>query len=156
MSADRGIALSQVARNVDVIVGFAAQGGLAAKAATSTIPVVFVIGGDPVQVGLVASLNRPGGNVTGTTFMGALSTTKQFGLVHELVPVAKAVGFLMNPDIANAAEEMRDARASAQALGITLETLREIASTGVQFVSVGALTHSASALDLSLTLQAPP
>src|ERR1700730_6265097 len=121
MSADRSIALSQVARNVDVIVGFAAQGGLAAKAATSTIPVVFVIGGDPVQVGFVASLNRPGGNVTGTTFMGALSTTKQFGLVHELVPVAKAVGFLMNPDIANAAEEMRDARASAQALGITLE-----------------------------------
>jgi putative ABC transport system substrate-binding protein len=115
------LAADLVARKVDVIVGFAAQGGLAAKAATSTIPVVFVTGVDPVQVGLVASLNRPGGNVTGTTFMGALSTTKQFGLVHELVPMAKAVGFLMNPDIANAAEEMRDARASAQALGITLE-----------------------------------
>ena len=115
------LAADLVARKVDVIVGFAAQGGLAAKAATSTIPVVFAIGADPVQVGLVASFNRPGGNVTGTTFMGALSTTKQFGLVHELVPMAKAVGFLMNPDIANAAEEMRDARASAQALGITLE-----------------------------------
>jgi putative ABC transport system substrate-binding protein len=115
------LAADLVARKVDVIVGYAVQGGLAAKAATSTIPVVFAIGADPVQVGLVASFNRPGGNVTGTTFMGALSTTKQFGLVHELVPMAKAVGFLMNPDIANAAEEMRDARASAQALGITLE-----------------------------------
>jgi putative ABC transport system substrate-binding protein len=115
------LAADLVARKVDVIVGYAAPGGLAAKAATLTIPVVFVTGVDPVKVGLVASLNRPGGNVTGTTFMGALSTTKQFGLVHELVPMAKAVGFLMNPDIANAAEEMRDARASAQALGITLE-----------------------------------
>ena len=115
------LAADLVARKVDVIVGYAVQGGLAAKAATSTIPVVFAIGADPVQVGLVASFNRPGGNVTGTTFMGALSTTKQFGLVHELVPMAKAVGFLINPDVANAAEEMRDARASAQALGITLE-----------------------------------
>jgi putative tryptophan/tyrosine transport system substrate-binding protein len=115
------LAADLVARKVDVIVGYAVQGGLAAKAATSTIPVVFAIGADPVQVGLVASFNRPGGNVTGTTFMGSLSTTKQFGLVNELVPMAKAVGFLKNPDIANAAEEMRDARASVQALGITLE-----------------------------------
>jgi putative ABC transport system substrate-binding protein len=115
------LAADLVARKVDVIVGYAAPGGLAAKAATLTIPVVFVTGVDPVKVGLVASLNRPGGNVTGTTFMGALSTTKQFGLVHELVPMANIVGFLMNPDAANAAEELRDARASAQALGITLE-----------------------------------
>jgi putative ABC transport system substrate-binding protein len=115
------LAADLVARKVDVIIGYAAPGGLAAKAATLTIPVVFVTGVDPVKVGLVASLNRPGGNVTGTTFMGALSTTKQFGLVHELVPMANIVGFLMNPDAANAAEELRDARASAQALGITLE-----------------------------------
>ena len=115
------IAADLVVRKVDVIVAYAAQGGLAAKAATSTIPVVFIVGIDPVQVGLVASFNRPGGNVTGTAFMGGLSTTKQFELVHELVPMAKALGFLVNPDYANAAEEMRDARASAQALGITLE-----------------------------------
>jgi ABC-type uncharacterized transport system substrate-binding protein len=115
------LAADLVARKVDVIVGVAAQGGLAAKAATSTIPVVFVTGQDPVHVGLVASLNRPGSNVTGATFQGALSTTKQFGLVHELVPSAKVVGFLMNPDGANAAETVRDARASSEAHGVTVE-----------------------------------
>ena len=115
------LAAELVESKVDVIVGYAGQGGLAAKVATSTIPIVFVIGGDPVQLGLVASLNRPEGNVTGTTFMGALSTTKEFQLAHELVPTTMTVGFLMNPDIVNAAGETRDALASAQALGLILE-----------------------------------
>jgi putative tryptophan/tyrosine transport system substrate-binding protein len=115
------LAADLVARKVDVIVADAAVGGLAAKAATSTIPVVFRTGSDPIQLGLVTSLNRPEGNVTGTTFLTAVSTTKAFQLLYELVPTAGTIGFLMNPDTPVAADEMRDARASAQALGIMLE-----------------------------------
>jgi putative ABC transport system substrate-binding protein len=148
------LAAELVARKVDVIVGFAGQGGLAAKAATSTIPIVFVTGGDPVQLGLVASLNRPEGNVTGTTFLGALSTTKEFQLAHELVPAATTVGFLMNPDILSAAGEMRDARASTKALGLTLEivTARSENDLEISFASLAAAHAGALVVDSDVFL----
>jgi putative ABC transport system substrate-binding protein len=148
------LAAELVARKVDVIVGFAGQGGFAAKAATSTIPVVFVTGGDPVQLGLVASLNRPGGNVTGTTFLGALSTTKEFQLVHELVPSATIVGFLMNPDIRNAAGETRDAQASTQALGVTLEIAKVRSESDLEtgFANLVAARVGALAVDSDVFL----
>jgi putative ABC transport system substrate-binding protein len=148
------LAAELVTRKVDVIVGFAGQGGLAAKAVTSTIPIVFIIGGDPVQLGLVASLSRPGGNVTGTTSLGALSTTKEFQLVHELVPAATTVGFLMNPDIVNAAGEKRDALASAQALGLTLEiaTARSEGDLETSFANLAAIRAGALVVDSDVFL----
>jgi putative tryptophan/tyrosine transport system substrate-binding protein len=85
----------------------------AAMAATWTIPIVFVIGGDPVKFGLIASLNRPGGNVTGVSFL----VTKQLGLLHELIPSATNFGFLVNLNNPNAESDTNNAHLAAEALG---------------------------------------
>jgi putative tryptophan/tyrosine transport system substrate-binding protein len=89
----------------------------AAMAATRTIPIVFVIGGDPVKFGLVASLNRPGGNVTGVSFLVNLLVAKQLGLLHELIPGAMNFGFLVNPNNPNADSDTNNASLAADALG---------------------------------------
>ena len=92
------LAADLVGRQVAV---FVAVGGnlsaQAAKAATSTIPIIFVIGGDPVAAGLVASLNRPGGNVTGVSWIATALTAKRLDLLHQLVPKAVLIGVLINP-----------------------------------------------------------
>jgi putative ABC transport system substrate-binding protein len=87
---------------------------LAAKAATSTIPIVFATGTDPVKAGLVASYNRPGGNATGINFQTADMEAKRFGLLHELMPQAKTVAFLYNPKFAAAEGQLRDVREAAR------------------------------------------
>ena len=103
---------------------------LAAKAATTTIPVVFTTAADPVQVGLVASLNRPGGNVTGATFYVAQLVSRQLEVLHQLVPKAVTVGVLTNPNApANAEPQIRDLRNAAQSLGLRLHIL-DVASEG--------------------------
>ena len=88
----------------------------AAMAATRTIPIVFVIGADPVKFGLVASLNRPGGNVTGVSFLVNLLVAKQLGLLHELISDATNFGFLVNPNNPNAESDTNNARLAADAL----------------------------------------
>ena len=90
----------------------------AAKAATSTIPIVFANGGDPVKLGLVSSLNRPGGNVTGISFLVNALGGKRLEMLRELVPTAKVVGFLANPTNASAQCELQDVQAAARALGL--------------------------------------
>src|SRR6266571_1257162 len=92
------LASDLVSRRVSAIVATAGTPTIrAAKAATSTIPIVFVIGGDPVMFGIVASLNRPGGNITGITLLGSEIVAKRLGLLLELVPTAAVIGALANP-----------------------------------------------------------
>jgi putative tryptophan/tyrosine transport system substrate-binding protein len=90
---------------------------LAAKAATTTIPIVFIIPGDPVRQGLVASLNRPGGNLTGVSNLAGVVVTKQLEVLHETVPKAALIGLLVNPTNPTVEFYTRDVQAAAQALG---------------------------------------
>jgi putative ABC transport system substrate-binding protein len=118
------LAAELVRRPVSVLVGTTTPAALAAKAATTTIPIVFTTGGDPVALGLVASLNRPGSNVTGATLLARVLTAKQLGLLHELVPQVAIMGFLVNPSDANAEASISDIHAAADALGLRLIVLK--------------------------------
>jgi putative ABC transport system substrate-binding protein len=97
---------------------------LAAKAATNSIPIVFVIGGDPVKAGLVASYNRPSGNATGTSILTPTMEAKRVGLLHELVPQATRIAVLLNPSFPPFAGQEQDVREAGRALGIDIHVLR--------------------------------
>ena len=100
-------------------------GALAAKAASATIPIVFAIGGDPVQRGLVASLNRPGGNVTGVSFLHTQLVAKRLQLLHEIVPAATQIGYLVNPTDATEVEtRTNEAENAARAFGVSLTIVK--------------------------------
>ena len=109
---------------VAVLVATGITAAAAAKAVTSTVPIVFNTGGDPVRFGLVASLNKPGGNITGVASLGKVLVAKRFELLRELVPKANAVAFLVNPNNAVAALDTSDAQAAAATLGHKLIILR--------------------------------
>ena len=119
------LAADLVGRKVDVIV---TSGGtpsaLAAKSATSTIPIVFIGGGDPVAAGLVASLARPGGNLTGVSILTAELMPKRLELLSELVPQARVIALLVNPNNPNAERMMRDVQEAARAKGVQLPILK--------------------------------
>jgi putative tryptophan/tyrosine transport system substrate-binding protein len=93
---------------------------LAAKSATATIPIVFAFGADPVELGLVSSLNSPGGNVTGGFFLTRPLTPKRFQLLHEMVPAATSIGFLVNPTTPGVDADLRQAEIAARTLGARL------------------------------------
>ncbi len=116
------LAADLIRRRVTVIV--ATGGGItsarAAKSATAIIPIVFVAGTDPVASGLVASLSKPGGNLTGVSFVISALMAKRIELLHELVPKATAIGVLVNPNFPDTNTQLQDAQAAAQAVGQTL------------------------------------
>src|SRR3984893_5040845 len=116
------LASELVHRPVDVIAALG-ESGSAAKAATTTIPIVFGSGGDPVEAGLVASLNRPGGNITGATFLTAVLGAKRLGLLHELVAGAPVAALLVNPNTFVGQVQIRDVQEAARALGQSLVVL---------------------------------
>jgi putative tryptophan/tyrosine transport system substrate-binding protein len=119
------LAADLVNRRVDVIVTIGGDIPIkAAKAATTTIPVVFVTGFDPVAAGFVASLNRPGGNLTGVSFLVVFTVAKRLELLSELVPTAQIIGTLVNPNNPNAESTTRDAQAAAEKLGKKLVVVR--------------------------------
>ena len=113
-----GLAADLVGRRVAVIVAPGTVAGVrAAKAATTTIPIVFRTGGDPVELGLVTSLNQPGGNITGINAMSLETGTKRLGLLHELLPQAVHFAVLINPNDPNAANYKKDLEAAASSIG---------------------------------------
>jgi putative ABC transport system substrate-binding protein len=148
------LAADLVRRQVRVIVAIqSAAAPLAAKAATATIPIVFSIGGDAVKLGLVSSLNRPGGNVTGTSFLYNTLAPKRLELLHELVPNAAAIGLLVNPKNPASQSETADVQTAASGLGLTIVTQNATSDQGIDaafasFVQqrVVALTFAADAV----------
>jgi putative tryptophan/tyrosine transport system substrate-binding protein len=112
-----------VGRNVSVIFAFDVPSAFAAKATTKTIPIVFLAGADPVKLGLVDSLNRPHGNLTGVSTLVAALAPKQLELLHEILPSAGTIALLVNADNPNASADAPEIQAAADALGQRLEVL---------------------------------
>jgi putative ABC transport system substrate-binding protein len=113
-----------IRRQVAVIVAAGGEpSALAAKSATSTTPIVFVMGSDPVKAGLVTSYNRPGGNLTGINILTDTLEAKRLGLLRELVPRAVAVGLLWNPRFASAESQLRDVQEAARVINMTIRVL---------------------------------
>ncbi len=137
-----------VRRQVAVIaIAGTTTGALAAKAATATIPIVFSIGGDPVQLGLVASLSRPGGNVTGMTVWNAELVPKRLELLHELIPTATNIALLVNPTSPNVAEaETRYAQAGSRTLGLQLHVLNASTESEIDTTLATLAQRGANAL----------
>ena len=111
------LAADLIRRQVAVIVGHG-QVVQIAKAATTTTPIVFVVGDDPVRVGLVANLNRPGGNVTGVTFIATDVAAKRLGLLRELAPQAAVIAVLLDPNLPDADQELRSVEAASRTIGV--------------------------------------
>jgi len=131
---------------VAVIFASSLPAALAAKAATTTIPIVFVMGADPVKLGVVASLNQPGGNVTGVTqFYGALGG-KRLELIRELVPAASMIAVLTNPRNPNSEDHLSDVRAAAQAMGQRILVFPVSAASEIAPAFAGLLSQGANAL----------
>jgi putative tryptophan/tyrosine transport system substrate-binding protein len=129
------LAADLVSRQVAVIATTGTPSAFAARAATTTIPIVFEVGFDPVTVGLVASLSRPGGNLTGVTNLGVEVEAKQLELLHELVPTATTIALLVNPTNRTLADVLsRDMQPAADKLGLKLQVLN--ASTDRDFDTV--------------------
>jgi putative tryptophan/tyrosine transport system substrate-binding protein len=112
-----------VHRQVAVIVGNTPT-AMAAKSTTSTIPIVFFTGADPVRRGLVANLGRPGGNATGVSFLGSELEAKRLGLLHELLPQATVLAAFVDPNFVTAADQLRDLQDAARALGQKIHVLQ--------------------------------
>jgi putative ABC transport system substrate-binding protein len=118
------LAADLVRRRVTVIAALGAPAAVAAKAATTTIPIVFEVGADPVEMGLLASLSRPGGNMTGVANSNLEVGPKKLQLLHELVPTATIIGLLVNPANPNNEIRSKDMQAAAHILGVELDVLR--------------------------------
>ena len=148
------LAADLVRRQVAVIVAAAGpQSALAAKAATTTVPIVFNVSGDPIELGLVASYNRPGGNVTGVNLFPGTVVAKQFEALHEVVSPATVMGCLLNPSNPNAETQTREAQEATRTLGRKLEVLHagneaeiESAFTTIMQKRVGALVVTSDEL----------
>src|SRR5262249_6811902 len=150
------LAADLVRRQVTVLAATSTPAALAAKAATSTIPIVFTGGADPVAVGLVASLNRPGGNATGVNNYINVLGAKRLELLHELVPRAAVVGMLVNPTFPDAESQWKDVKEAARIAGLQVHAVNasseddfKKAFTTLVQLNAGALIVSADVLFVS-------
>ena len=121
-------------RRVTLITAFGTPAALAAKAATAKTPIVFAVNANPIEIGLVASLSHPGGNLTGATGMAVGREQKRLELLHAAIPTPSVLGFLLNPQNSNRESQINDVLASAQKIGVQVKLLR--ASTGRDFGNV--------------------
>src|SRR6476619_692090 len=144
------MAAELVRKQVSVIVAGANAATFAAKAATTTIPIVFLLAEDPVQLGLVASLSRPGGNATGINFVSGELTAKRLELLHELVPAAARVAVLVNPADATATETtLRDIEMAVRTIGLKLQVLKATTSQEIHAALAAMVRERSEALFLS-------
>ena len=118
------LAADLVGRKADVIAAISIPSAQAAKSVTPTVPIVFVSGGDPAELGLVASLARPGGNLTGVSILAAELTPKRLELLSELIPHAAVIALLVNPNNPQSEGVVRDMQEAARAKGLQLHTLK--------------------------------
>jgi putative ABC transport system substrate-binding protein len=140
------LAADLVGRKVDVIVAQSTLSARAAKSATSTIPIVFSSGGDPVATGLVTSLARPGGNLTGVSFLTVELMAKRLELLSELVPQARVIALLVNPNIVAAERMMRDVQEAARAKGVQLHILTATTDSEIDAAFASLVQLQAGAL----------
>jgi putative ABC transport system substrate-binding protein len=140
------LAADLLRHGVAVLVAVNNDAALAAKRATATTPIVFGMGGDPVALGLVASLNHPGGNITGIYFFTQGLEGKRLGLLHELVPTATTIAVLVNPDYSPAKNQLQDVQEAAARLGVQVLVLRANAEADFDAVFADLVRQQAGAL----------
>jgi putative ABC transport system substrate-binding protein len=140
------LAADLVRRRVAIIATLANIAAVAAKALTQTIPIVFTMGSDPVELGLVASLNRPGGNVTGATAISGLLNLKRLELLCELVPSAAVIGVISDPNDADGEASVRDLQAAGRALGRQVAIVNLISESNLDTAFANLLQHRVGAL----------
>jgi putative ABC transport system substrate-binding protein len=140
------LAADLVRRQVAVLAAVGNAASRVAKAATTTIPIVFEIGTDPVEFGLVTSLARPDGNLTGVTFLGGSLAPKQFEVLHETVPGSDAIGMLENPTNPNTVDVRQDVQAAADALGRKLIVARAVVESDIEVAVASLARHRIGAL----------
>jgi putative ABC transport system substrate-binding protein len=141
-----GLAVEFARRQVAVIAALNSPPALAAKAATTTIPIVFMILDDPVKLGLVASLSRPGGNATGVSFLLSDLGPKQLGLLRELVPDAKRIGLLVNPNNADVEDVKKEVIMAASAIGVGLKVVEASDSRAIEVAFATLVDNRVDAL----------
>jgi putative ABC transport system substrate-binding protein len=140
------MAAGMIRRRVTVIAATGSPAALVAKAATTTIPIVFIVPDDPAKLGLVVSLNRPGGNATGVNFFVAELGSKQLGLLRELVPAAARVGLLVNPTSPPTQSVTSDVTAAASAIGLQIEIVQASDSREIEAAFATLVRNKADAL----------
>src|SRR6516164_10670467 len=140
------MAAELVRRQVAVIVAAPIPAAVAARAATATVPIVFRVAGDPVKLGLVAGLARPGGNATGVNFFQAELGAKQLGLLRELLPRAAHIGLLVNPSNANVEGVTKDVTAAAATIGLQIDVVRASDSREIEAALAMLVRNKADAL----------
>jgi putative ABC transport system substrate-binding protein len=143
------LAAELVDRRVAALVTYTDAAALAAKAATGTIPIVFINGGDPVRAGIVPSLSRPDGNVTGASFFGVDVAPKQLSLLHELVPTAVTVGLLVDQNLPDAIAQVPSVQAAARKLGLQLIVVQARAAPDIDSAFETFVRDRAAALVVS-------
>jgi putative ABC transport system substrate-binding protein len=141
-----GLAAEFSRRQVAVIAALNSPPALAARAATTTIPIVFMIPDDPVKLGLVASLSRPGGNATGVSFLLSDLGPKQLGLLRELVPHAKRIGLMVNPHNANVEASKTEVVMAASAIGVDLKVVEASDSREIEMAFAALVDNRVDAL----------
>jgi putative ABC transport system substrate-binding protein len=140
------LAAELVRRQVAVIWAGGVAAARAAKSATQTIPIVFASGGDPVRFGLVASFNRPGGNLTGVVSINNLLAPKQLEVLHELLPAASSIAFLVNPDNPNTESDTRNLQAAAGTIGQRILALKAFTASEIEDAFTTLVKQHAEAL----------